>query len=627
MSDGALADARASVEEVRARARALAALGSSAAAVEGAQALDHAAVRAAAVGELEALCRQLLGALRATAEAARAADPRPLPVPSLLPVPLPRRMPAAAATVATAATAATAPTSATAATAATASPAAPVIGATRRTRGGAAQRGLAGAVLRGAGLTSAGYLLTQLLSLATYLALARLLLPRQLGVYEAAGVAIGVGLIVGESGLLAALVTRRDRLQEACNSAFLATLAGGLGLSALAAAVAPLVGIVFRRSEVALVAAVMAGTVLPRLLVIVPNALLQRRLAFLRRVVVDPLGALAFGATAVGAAAAGWGVWALVLGTYAQVLVNLACAWLLSGFRPHPRLASVRTWRELSRFGRPVLAGELLRRGRYEIPTVGLGRFVGPAALGQFSYAFRIAAQPVAATIDVGGYVLLSALAQIAAEPRRLAAAAKRSLRWICALSFPLGMALVGLGHPLVVLLFGARWAPAGAGAMALGAWAAASSISTFAGEAFKASRRPELIARMQLIALGVTVVGVGALLPFGVVGVCAGLALGAAALAMLATRWSAGALGLPVRALSLEIMPPAAAAALMGLALLALDRMLVHAAAHGVLLGLVLVAAESVIGAAIYAGALLALSPAVRAEAGALLWGTRWQG
>lgn len=578
----ALVSAHAGLEQLRLRARELAELGADRARRMPAQGGGAGQLGESAVEELELLCRQLIGTVRAATEAARTEAAR-TQVPAL-PSPV-------------------APTAA--------------LGA------GAPRRGMAAAVARGAGLTAAGYAVSQLISLATYLVLARLVLPRQLGIYEAAGVLLGIGLIVGEGGLLAALVTRREQLEQAANSAFLGTVAGGLGLSALALAAAPVVGLVFGRAEVTLVAAAMAGTVLPRLLVIVPNALLQRRLAFLRRVVVDPLGTLAFGVGAVAAAAAGMGVWALVIGTYGQVLVNLACAWILSGWRPRPRQASWAMWRQLSRFGRPVLVGEIVRRAVGETPTVGLGRFAGPAALGQYSYAFRMAAQPVAATIDVGGYVLLSALARISAEPRRLAAGAKRALRWMCAGAFPLGMALVGLGHPLVVLLFGTRWSLAGDGAMALGVWAAAASIPAFANEAFKAVGRTEMIARMQTLSLLVTVIAVLALLPLGMVGVCAGLAVAALGIAVYAARRSAQALGLPVRALGSEIVPAAVAASVMGLALLALDRLLVHAAAHGVALGLVLVGAESVIGAALYGVCLLVLSPAIRAEAVEMLgWG-----
>ena len=64
-------------------------------------------------------------------------------------------------------------------------------------------------------------------------------------------------------------------------------------------------------------------------------------------------------------------------------------------------------WRELARYGRSVVGAEFIRRVTMEIPVVLLGRFSGAGALGQFTYSFRVATQPLRALVNVGGYVLL----------------------------------------------------------------------------------------------------------------------------------------------------------------------------------------------------------------------------
>ena len=196
-------------------------------------------------------------------------------------------------------------------------------------------------MLRGVGLAGSGYALTQLITLATYLVLARLTSPLAFGQYAEAAVLVGVGLLFTESGMLAALIQRRERIDEAANTALVATLASGVAVSLLALAAAPLIGLFFRSDTVGAVAAAISGQLFLRSATVVPNAMLERELAFLRRTVVEPLAAVAFAAAAIVAMANGMGVWGLVIGNYVQIAVDAALTWALARWRPRPRLASL----------------------------------------------------------------------------------------------------------------------------------------------------------------------------------------------------------------------------------------------------------------------------------------------
>ena len=138
-------------------------------------------------------------------------------------------------------------------------------------------------------------------------------------------------------------------------------------------------------------AAAISGVLFFRTLAVVPDALLQRRFSFFRRLVVEPAAAIAFGVTAVILTANGLGVWGLVIGQYASVIVEAGLAWGLVRWRPQLRLASYGMWRELIAYGRHALVATTMIRVGQEIPVFLLGRFTGTAALGQFRYATRIA--------------------------------------------------------------------------------------------------------------------------------------------------------------------------------------------------------------------------------------------
>ena len=74
-------------------------------------------------------------------------------------------------------------------------------------------------VVRGAGITGAGVLLTQVITFASYIVLARLAGPAVFGTFAAAWTLVGFSTIFVESGMSAALIQRRDRLEEAASTA------------------------------------------------------------------------------------------------------------------------------------------------------------------------------------------------------------------------------------------------------------------------------------------------------------------------------------------------------------------------------------------------------------------------
>jgi O-antigen/teichoic acid export membrane protein len=470
-------------------------------------------------------------------------------------------------------------------------------------------------VLRGAGFAGAGYGSSQILTFATYLVLAKLLRPVEFGVFAAGSTVAGVGTIIGESGMLAALIHRREKMEEAFNSALVATAAGGLLLTLLGLATAPLVTIFFQNGTAGDVAAVMSATMLLRLMAVVPDAHLQRRFSFFRRVIIDPLSVLALAAGAITAAAYGLGVWSLVIGTYAMSVVNVSAAWAFAGWRPRPSMASFAVWRELARYGRSVVGAEFIRRVTMEIPVLALGRFAGASALGQFTYSFRVASQPLRALVNVGGYVLLPAFARIATDKERFQLAVLRSLRWVSATSFPIGLLLVPLGMPAVVLLFGETWREAGYGAMALAGYCAALSLDSLASEAWKAYGRPDMLPRMHGLSFVLSTICVAALVTFGLIGVTIALSVSAIGVATYAVWGMSRALDISLRRLQAEIWPAAVASTLMAGGLFLLEHFVVRADRQGTAVGLLLVALEALLGAVVYLGLLAMLAPQTTRE------------
>jgi len=490
---------------------------------------------------------------------------------------------------------------------------------------GAAPSNLTKVVIRGAGLASSGHLLTQLLTFVTFFVLARLLTPHTFGVYAAGSIFIGVGLLVSESGLLAALVRRSDHLEEAASTAFVASIVGGLLLSLAALAAAPLLWLFFDSRQIGLVAAAMSGCIALQQPTIVPDALMQRRFSFARRLVLEPGGAVAFAAVAIAGSAMGAGVWALVAGAYAGVLTRLVLAWAMVRWRPKLRLVSFAMWRELAGFGRHVVASEGIQVGYSQSQTALIGRFVGTAALGQFGYALRLAMQPVGVLINGIAYVLLPALARISDDEERFRAAALRSLRAVVLLGFPMSMILLGVGEPLTVLIFGDQWRPAGRATAAMCALSAGTAVIAVGVEIWKASGQPKWLSKTRIFSMVVGLSLLAVALPFGLTAVGASISVAALVSAGYALYGIVRVLALRPSALVPVLLPPLGAAAVMAAAIFGLEA-LVDADAHSPVIGLLLVAGEVLAGSVLYLLVLSLISRETGREARhalSVLWST----
>lgn len=415
--------------------------------------------------------------------------------------------------------------------------------------------------------------------------------------------------------MLAALIHRRDRLEEAASTAVVATAVAGILFALLAFALSPVVGLIFDSSRIATLAAALSGLLFLRSLPIVPEALLQRRFSFLRRMVVEPAQAIAFGIAAIIATSNELGPWGLVIGFYASAMADLLLSWVLVRWRPRMRLVSFAMWRELIGYGRHILFSGIVLRAREEVPTILLGAFVNTGSLGQYQYASRVSSTPFGLLLSAAAFVVFPAFARISEQPERFRSAFLRSLRTFASLAFLMGCLLVAFGISSVVLLFGDPWHAAGEATMALGFATIAASLAALTAEAFKAGGRPDVLVPSHSISAVAGTVSMIALLPFGLIGISIGVAIGAAAGCIYQYARLRQVFGIEAGLMISQVWPSALAAAAMTAIMLPIDRFVLEPSAHATVPGLALLAVEVLMALAIYAGVLARLAPTTYRE------------
>lgn len=475
--------------------------------------------------------------------------------------------------------------------------------------------GLAGTLRRGAGISAGALVFTQVVTLAQTLALARILSPTEVGLFYAGTVLTMFLVTVAEGGLRSALIQRQHDLDEAATTVFWASLGAGVVLALLALAAAPLVAAVFDSSTAGLIAAVSAGSLVLQALTYVPDALLQRRFDFRQRLIVAPSTAVAFAGSSVLLCALGMGVWGLVVASYVSLVAWIVATWSLARWRPRRHLASVGMFRELARYGMPMVLGSASDKARDILETVLVGNAFGAAAVGNYRYGRRLGVLPGTVVLEIGAYLLFPAFARTAGDPPRFAAAFLRSLQVLWVVAVPTGAMIAAFGQPLTVLLLGEPWREAAIMFAALAGVGPGYALAEVGCEAIKGHGRTTLLNWVNAVELVLGTAALLLLLQLGLLGVGLAISLTSVVTGLVGLLLARMLLGVSWHDLARRLLAPLAVGLVCAVAWTLVERFVGQADDRGVGLGMLVLVGEGVGFLVTYAAGLLLVAPEAVAE------------
>jgi PST family polysaccharide transporter len=470
--------------------------------------------------------------------------------------------------------------------------------------------GLGSRLRSGAKFTSIALVATQIISLGQTIVLARILSPLEIGTFVLGTLFANFLMTLTDGGMRAALIHRGREVEDAANTVFWVSLVTGTAMSLAALAAAPLLALYFDDRLVGLVCAATCGTLLIHSLLNVPEALMQRKFNFKRRLIVDPTTASTFALVTVTLCLLGFGVWGLVIGLYASQLATLAACWALAGWRPGRGRFVFRIWREMAGYAAPLIISGVVVHVTEAVQQWLVGSRLDIASAGQYRYGRRIGVLPGQAILQIASYVLFPAFARIAIDMARFRDGLLRSLRVLWSATTPFAAVLVALGQPLVVVLLGEKWQTAGLFVAAMAGYGPGIALGAISIEAMKGAGASKLINWPTAVSVVVGIGGLIVLLPFGLVGVGIATSLDAllaGALALLLARRLAG---VSLRDLGGVLIPPLVAAMVAGTVVGLLEHGLVHSDQRRLVLGLVLLAVEGVLLLGIFGGLLYLMAP-----------------
>lgn len=290
--------------------------------------------------------------------------------------------------------------------------------------------------------------------------LARLVGPDQFGIAAQASVCIGIISIFLDQGFSLALIQRRNIEPKMPGATVTVNLVIGATLAGLTVAIAPWWADFMGTSQLTIVLAVLASSLLIRSVVITPRAMLMRNMDFRTIGIADSVAAIGGGLLGLAVALIWTNYWAVVaqlVGT--DVIAVVMFLAFGAGYRPNLCFRELRTIAAFS--WRAFATGILINSISQNIDNVLIGRVYGATALAMYGLGYRLLLLPVQLAISSVGAVLLPTFSRLAHDVPALAAQMARATRALAVLSMP-AMALVAAAAPqLITVAFGSAWLPA----------------------------------------------------------------------------------------------------------------------------------------------------------------------
>lgn len=357
------------------------------------------------------------------------------------------------------------------------------------------------------------------LVLVTMAILARLLTPADFGMVGFATLVIAHLSVLQNLGLGPAVIQRKENADEAAQTVFILNLVLGAVFTVATILIAPLVAAFFREPLVAPVLRVLAFSFILEALGSMHEVLLQKNLAFRRKLIPDIGRAMTQGAVAITTAATGFGVWALVWGQLGGLLTYVVLSWAVVPWRPTYRFHR-RLVRPLAKFGVPLVLTDIEYAIWSNLDYIVVGRLLGDAALGAYTLAYRLPEMLVQSVWRILANALFPVFSKVQDDPGALRSGFLATVRYTQIVIVPLCVGLFVTAEPTVQLVFGDQWTAIIPVLQVMAIFALIGSIGVNVGDVYKAMGRPDVLAKLSVMELAILFPALLYGARFGIVGV-----------------------------------------------------------------------------------------------------------
>ena len=364
------------------------------------------------------------------------------------------------------------------------------------------------------------------LSLAISVFLARLIAPKEFGLFAMVAVATGFLNIFRDFGLGAGLIQKRNLENQEIDSIFWVNNVIGLVIGILIYVGASFIVDFYSEPKLLHITQAMAIVFIVGAVGLVPDALIRKNLDFKQFFLRNILNDLISGGIAIGLAYNNYGVWALITQAFLSKFIGTIIAFRMIVWKPSFFLS----WKKITpfmRFSLPLLGAKSINYWVRNVDNLTIGKFLGQESLGYYSKAYNLMLLPVR---QISGSITRVVFPSFSIIQKNKAAVWKNYIKLLNITSFitiPLMAGMFLLSKEVILILYGEKWLPAAEMLRGLCYLGAIQSIGVYSGSIFSSQNRTFLQFKIGLFLKPLMIIGIlGGLYLNGIKGLILGYSL-----------------------------------------------------------------------------------------------------
>lgn len=299
------------------------------------------------------------------------------------------------------------------------------------------------------------------LNFVTLAILARLLSPSDFGLMGMVMVVIGFAQAFADMGLSNAIIHRQKVVESHLSSFFWINVLSGIVLFVSILLVRPVVVIYFKQAALSnyLVFAAFIFLITPVGQLF--TTLLRKELRFKTLSKIEIASTVVYSVSTISLAIAKFGVLSLIFGQLIRSLFTVGILFFIFRRTWLPRLHfSIKEIKSYLSFGAFQMGERTVNYLSANIDYIIIGRFLGPAALGFYTLAYRLITFPLNKINPVITRVAFPAFSKIQDDNTRMRRGYCKAINYISVLSFPMLAGMLVVAPEFIRLVYGAKWAP-----------------------------------------------------------------------------------------------------------------------------------------------------------------------
>lgn len=311
--------------------------------------------------------------------------------------------------------------------------------------------------IRNLGVIAGLQAFVSVLNAVTMIVLARLLAPIDFGIIAIAGFFIGFVGQFGDFGMGAAVIQRKDRVQESLQTGATLRFILGLVIFIIAFVSAPLIANLFSTPQATDVIRVLSITFVLGSFGFIPNNSLAKNLEFGKLAIASSVGAIVTSGVSIGLAFAGFSYWSIVYGSVLAVVATLLTLYLISPWKISWKLDRGLA-KELFAFGIHVFIMVLMVFLIITLDNAAIGVALGAVALGFYYVAYRWATVFANFLTHMVNRVMFPTYAKVQEDDARLRRGYFQTLEVISLIGAPLYIGFFAVVPEFVIFILGDKW-------------------------------------------------------------------------------------------------------------------------------------------------------------------------